>query len=152
MNLICNLNEFNKNYIFFMETRNNMIMNGHFTKLIYSDENVTLNSIYFDFAVKYNIVKNNSNKMIIKVNVNDNRDIFSKISFIENNILQYYSTLNNISKKPVLLLKENLLSGFLKVYKQNNLTNAKIYFKISGVWETSSEIGITYKFIDGLII
>ena len=46
MNLICNLNEFNKNNIFFMETRNNMIMNGHFTKLIYSDENVTLNSIY----------------------------------------------------------------------------------------------------------
>ena len=90
--------------------------------------------------------------MIIKVNVSDNKDIFSKISFIENNILQYYSTLNNISKKPVLLLKENLLSGFLKVYKQNNLTNAKIYFKISGVWETSSEIGITYKFIDGLII
>ena len=53
MNLICNLSDYNYNNVFFMEKRNNMLLSGNFTKLLYSDENVTLNSIYVDVNMRY---------------------------------------------------------------------------------------------------
>ena len=151
MNLICNLSDYNYNNVFFMEKRNNMLLNGNFTKLLYSDENVTLNSIYVDVNMKYNYAKIN-NKTIIQININENLEIIEKFSIIEEELLNYYTQLNQINKRNIYTLKDNLLSSNIRIYKQNNYTNARLFLKISGIWETDNEIGITYKFIDGSII
>lgn len=151
MNLICNLSDYNYNNVFFMEKRNNMLLNGNFTKLLYSDENVTLNSIYVDVIMKYNYAKIH-NKTIIQININKNLEIIEKFSIIEEELLNYYTQLNNINKRSIHTLKDNLLSGNIRIYKQNNYNNARLFLKISGIWETDNEIGITYKFIDGSII
>lgn len=151
MNLICNLSDYNYNNVFFMEKRNNMLLSGNFTKLLYSDENVTLNSIYVDVNMRYNYTKIH-NKTIIQINVNENIEIINNLSSVEQQLLNYYTQLNNINKRSVYSLKDNLLSGNIRIYKQNNYNNARLFLKISGIWETDNEIGITYKFIDGSII
>lgn len=151
MNLICNIGDYNYNNVFFMEKRNNMLLNGNFTKLLYSDENVTLNSIYVDVIMRYTYAKIN-NKTMIYINKNENLEIIEKISNIEEYLLNYYSKLNQINKRNIYNLKDNLLSGNIRIYKQNNSNNTRLYLKISGIWETENEVGITYKFIDGVII
>jgi len=53
----------------------------------------------------------------------------------------------------VLLLSKQLASGFMKVYKESHLSSAKppdtFCVKISGVWETKDECGLTYKLFGG---
>ena len=101
--------------------------------------------------MRYNYTKIH-NKTIIQINVNENIEIINNLSSVEQQLLNYYTQLNNINKRSVYSLKDNLLSGNIRIYKQNNFNNARLFLKISGIWETDNEIGITYKFIDGSII
>jgi exopolysaccharide biosynthesis protein len=73
---------------------------------------------------------------------------------MEHKIIEYYKQLNSVAhKKSSYSLTKQLFSGSLKVYKdytrpsisETNITYAII---ISGIWETSEEIGITYKVVE----
>jgi hypothetical protein len=46
MNLVIKINDFNLNYIKFLEIKQNNIINGNFSKILYLDENVSFNGIY----------------------------------------------------------------------------------------------------------
>ena len=135
-----------------METKTNMIMHGSFTKLFYSNEYVTLNSIYLDFQLKHSVFKNCQKFFLTNINYLENKGILSTIIQIEHELLKQYHELYDVTKKRSYLLKDNLNNGSLKIYKQQNVNSGYIYLKISGVWESEDEYGITYKFIDGCII
>ena len=45
MILVFNLNDIIINNLFFTETRKNITMDGTFSKIIYSDENIAMNGI-----------------------------------------------------------------------------------------------------------
>ena len=152
MNLICNINDYNNNHIFFMDTKTNMVMNGSFTKLFYSNEYVTLNSIYLDFAIKHSIFKSCQKYFLTNINHLENKALLTNIIQIENEILKQYHELYDVKKKKEHLLRDNINNGSLKIYKQQQSNNGNIYLKISGVWESDDEYGITYKFIDGCIV
>ena len=68
-------------------------------------------------------------------------------------MLDNYIQTRQKNLKKVILLSKQLNSGFMKIYKENNSSNKnlnkKFCVKISGVWETRDECGLTYKLYGG---
>jgi hypothetical protein len=145
MNLLLQTTDVALSKIFFLDKKNNMIMDGYFTKLIFSNECMITNGLFVDFQI---IPKQTSSKNMLIIDMQTNKDFIHKISTIEKQIIQYYMYFFGISNKtPAYNLKLQLQNGYIKYYKNN--TSKQLYFiKISGIWETSSEIGITFKIIE----
>ena len=155
MNIIYNINQFKFRNLFLLEPKRNIIMDGKFTKIVYSDELIVMNGIYLITPFDDFYVENNLNKCVLKINIHNsiNSNIITELIKIENNIIQYYKHLFECSKKPFALLKEQILNGNIKLY--NNTTNnnvnekrCKIIIKISGIWENEDQVGLTYKFME----
>ena len=73
-----------------------------------------------------------------------NNDTIHKIINIEKELLHKA----NLPKKKNYLLKQQLESGAIKIFT-DNYTNIKqhIILKISGIWESDHDYGITHKFM-----
>lgn len=125
---INNINYYN---IFISESNKN---NNNFIKIFYSNKYFFLNSIY----VKLNLtnLRINNNKIFF-----DNLENLQKIKNLEQFILNNI----NIKKKPIYKLSNLLDNKFLKYGE--NINNHNI-LKISGIWETNDNYGITFKVID----
>ena len=217
----------------FLETKCNNIMDGVFTKIIYSDEFVSLNGLYLVCPLHTSITgrygstswKNGEDTDKMGRNTNEprytilqrpksignleavevdkcannwrpssqpndftssNTDEFISsrawinspdkykniLSFqpnhslnipvihqfvqFEKQLLDYYKQYTFSQKKTIYLLQNQLLSGSTKVYRDLNentinnssTTNVHYIIKISGVWESTDTIGITYKFLE----
>ena len=145
MNLLLQTNNINESNIFFSEKKNNMIMNGYFTKIIFSNKYMSMNGLFIDFPIH---TKNNIYKNILIFDIQINKDFIQKITTIEKQIIQYYMIFFGITNKTIVCnLKSQLQNGYIKYYK--NITSNHIYFiKISGIWESANEIGITFKIIE----
>ena len=76
-----------------------------------------------------------------------NRNVLLNIMTLERNILEKNIVEN---KSPRFSIAEQLNSGFIKVFLENNILNYDsnhILLKISGIWESTEEYGLTFKFI-----
>ena len=51
-NLVCDLSNFQKHYVYFTETCRNVIVHGTFTKIQYSDSMISFHGIYLYFSLK----------------------------------------------------------------------------------------------------
>lgn len=153
MILIFDLNDLSSDCVFFLETRNNIILDGKFTKIIYSDENIVMNGIYMSISIDEYTIDKPYSRINMKYTKN-NESIINKIADIERSIIENFKRINVSTKQPKYILKEQLDTLFIKVYRDNSTftsnTNkfCKIVLKISGVWEDENSIGITYKFIE----
>jgi hypothetical protein len=202
--------------IFLSDTKKNIIMDGKFTKIIYSDELITTHGIFlkipFHSVIKpesphitilsktsgqksilpqqctsiarsqveekpgeytdvdnsyhknkdnMNDVSNSKYKQIYKLQSHDilNSKNITDIIRIEIQILEFYKQLFQCKKKIVFMLKEQLQEGNIKLYKEHfynyinfsykqNTNIPNVILKISGIWETEDNIGLTYKFIE----
>jgi hypothetical protein len=202
--------------IFLSDTKKNIIMDGKFTKIIYSDELITTHGIFLkipfqsvgkpesssitilskssgqksimhqqsvpttrpqvdekseeftDADNSYNKNKDSTNdpsttkyRQIYKLQSHDilNSKNITDIIRIEIQILEFYKQLFQCKKKIVFMLKEQLQDGNIKLYKEHfyNYINfsykqnpiiPNVILKISGIWETEDNIGLTYKFIE----
>ena len=124
MNLVLDYDTLNTNNIYFNDSIKNTIMdNSKFIRILYSDENIILNGLFLKI---YKIENININIMLEKINS------------IENNLLSRY----NKNKYKVNKIREQL-NYLLKKKSQDKI----FILKISGIWETETMIGITYKFI-----
>jgi hypothetical protein len=155
MNIILDIYGFQLNNIIFLESKRNMIMDGTFAKIIYSNQYFSLNSIYFDFPIELLSLDKQLNKYIMKYNPNtfSNNALIQELSKIEYRIIEYYKQTNEICKRTNCILNKQLLTGNLKMYKDFNLSKInknppEYIIKISGIWENNNEIGITYKIIE----
>lgn len=151
MNIVYDINQYSKDKIFFLETKKNTIMEGFFTKILYSDEYLTTIGLYLTaqfHGLSMNIVNNKNILRFERKSINTN--LCCKISQVEKDILEYYKILFNCSKNPVHLLSEHLNNNCLKLYMKddNKSESMKTIIKISGIWETDRDFGITYKFIE----
>jgi hypothetical protein len=52
------------------------------------------------------------------------------------------------NKTPNYSLKQQIQNGSIKYYKDHMTKGNLYYIKLSGIWETHNEIGITYKMIE----
>jgi hypothetical protein len=154
MNIALRIHQFQIDYVNFMKTRKNIVMeNSLFIKLIYSDENLVMNSIFIEFPVK---VRELSRNMIF-YNMKDNDDLIQKFTEIESQILQSYQISTGCKKLPMNSLQLMLEKGNLKynyisypchdsrkaVNKQ--IVKEKYVIKISGIWENADAFGINFK-------
>ena len=148
MNLVLDINNIDIINVSFLEKKDNTIVEGIFSKIIYTDEFVTLNGIFIDFPLEIVHTDKMINKNYLFFTLQSNYNIISKIQELETKLIDCYNIEKNICKKNVFNLYNQLISGKIKIY--NNAYNSKnnhIVLKISGLWETTNEIGITYKFI-----
>ena len=151
MNITYDIEKYNKKNIFFLETKQNMLMDGKFTKLLFSDNIFTTIGIFLNIQFNSSTIYQINKKCILKFEKNYmNMKTINNLANIERTILQYYKNLNNCNKEANYLLYNTLMNGSIKLYvkQYSNLSNLKYIIKISGVWENDKEVGITYKFLE----
>jgi hypothetical protein len=165
MNLLLYINNIDLSQIYFLDKKTNIIMDGVFTKIIYSNYCMYMNGLYIDFPVKNIMINRIHSKNIIQLDTVNNRDLFQKLIDIEKQLLmyyvQYFSPLQsefhtsekrvNLQNKTIICsLKNQLQSGSIKYYKEYDCYSKTglFYIKISGIWENQNEVGITFKLIE----
>tara|TARA_Y100001970_G_C14117589_1_gene794485 strand:+ start:765 stop:1217 length:453 start_codon:yes stop_codon:yes gene_type:complete len=148
MNLIQEITQYNINYTYFTKkVENTVLKDSYFSKVIYSNDKLMLNGIYFLIHLtNYNIEKYD-NKQKCLFDIKSNKNIIDNLISIENMILNKYS--NNKIKK--YTMKEQLEKKHIRLYNDNynkkKIEQNKIILKISGIWENNEEVGITFKFL-----
>ena len=134
MNIVLKAKDIEINQIFFLEAIKNIIIsNSKFIRIIYSNNNLTLNGIYLSCLI------DNQDK-------NNNHGLYLYIQNLENNILEKYSNYKIKSYKMREYFKSYFINSINNInsYKDNN----EYYtLKISGIWESDNNIGLTFKFL-----
>jgi len=149
MNFAVNRKSFDNNYIYIMEpVNNNVLDNGTFHRLIYSNSHMTLNSLIFKVTFYNTTVTKNFNKYKLSFDVHNSRNIEScnYIKYVEDTIIDKF----RLGELPKRSLIESIYTDNIKLYSDkkidNRLTSIDVYLKISGIWVNKSEYGLTYKF------
>ena len=148
MNILLHQSQFNYNYIYFKEKiKNTVYNNSNFIRIYYSQRYFTMNCISLLIPLKNLKITRNGNKHIGHINKILNNDIIIFIKNIETYLLNICNIKN---KEQVLSLQNQLDNKFIKIYNiddehSNQISN--LHLKISGIWETNTSYGITYKFL-----
>lgn len=144
MNFVKSIEQYNSDHIFFCEPIKNNIMNdGNFIRIIYSNDIVTFNGIYISVDFIYIKSEKFYNKYKCFFDIESNKNVISFIKKTEEDILQKYKT----NKIPSYKIYEQLTSGYIKFFVNiNENQNSSLILKISGIWETDNQYGLTYKF------
>ena len=160
MIITLDLSKFTLTNLFFLDTKRNIIMDGNFTKMIFSNEWFVMNGLYILFPIEHMGVEKIMNKTQIRFNpfLQNNQSIINDFSKLEKKILEYYKQTRNCNCKIIHLLHKQMMIGFMKTNKEygntnqflvnDNQKNAQYILKISGIWETNEEIGLTYKLFE----
>jgi len=155
MNISIDLQKTTLSNLFFLDKKSNIIMDGNFTKILYSNELFTMNGLYILFPIEVTTIERNANKNIIKLNPYDqkNSGIIQEFAKLELRILEYYKHVYKSKTKISNFLSKQMYSGCMKLYKDYSASeekkqNPQYIIKISGIWETAEDIGLTYKIIE----
>lgn len=237
MNIVLDVDSIEIKNISFLDSKKNIIVNGKFTRLMYSNSFLTMSGLYIDFPINLHTINESNlfgisrtnnyiedilndspshkNTLFFNVNNPTNVNIIKQICDLEYKLLNYYKSEfllsnNNNYKSFSLILNKQLSFGKLKLYKElSNSTNNTLFeeksklqsvlfaknssnyfsllpppppgfstinysgfynnldcirfeeknktvsqkkmhivLKISGIWETKDEIGLTYKFLE----
>ena len=146
LNAVMPIYSFQQKYAFFNDPiPNTIIDNSVFWRITYSTNALSMNSIHVFFVLPYTHITQfyNKYKCIIQ-------EVHLKSACIrlEESILSKL----NINKQPVYNIRQQIQNGFFKMFSRKKIhgpyDNFKVVLKVSGVWESETEYGITYKFID----
>lgn len=144
MNLVKTFDQYHENNVVFCEPIKNSVMNdGNFIRILYSTNIMTLNGIYL-FVNLFDITcEKYYNKFKCSFNISNHKELIDKLKVIEEDILQKY----NSSKIPLYKIYEQIKCGYIKIFTDvENKSNTAFVLKISGIWETQNNYGLTYKF------
>ena len=146
MNIVKRIDQYDDNNIFFCEpTKNNVMNEGNFIRILYSTNNFVLNGIYLIVTFNEILCEKYYSKYRCCFNVNTHIDTINSIKIIEEEILKKYESSNKI---PQYKINEQLRNGNLKIFTDiGNKSSCSFILKISGIWETEEKYGLTYKFI-----
>jgi len=149
MNIIKTIDQCSMNSIYFCEPiKNNVIINGSFTRILYSSDIFTMNGVYLMVPLNDITFEKYYQKYKCIFNGNTNTKIMSKICEMEFNLLQKASSIIK-NKTPQYKIQEQFKNSHIKIVSENiPTTSATTTFllKISGIWETETQYGVTYKF------
>jgi hypothetical protein len=146
MNLVKKIEQYDENNVFFCEPiKNNIMLEGNFIRILYSTYNLTLNGVYLLIELNDIVSEKYYNKNKCSFNVNSHKELIEKIKVIEENLLKKIEIKNKI---PQYKIYEQLTNGNIKFFcdNNNNKTTNSFILKISGIWETQINYGLTYKF------
>ena len=150
MLLLLDKDTYNSKFIILQDPVKNILRHGcEFLRVIYSNENISLNGLYIEFKIiKSSIVRQKNNTMRLKVNKSDNRGCYDDLFQIEKDILALVSP--NITKTYALrteitkikMLKINDFSDNVGFYE-----NLSCILRVFGVWKDNEKCGLNYQII-----
>ena len=148
MNVVLDIDDFKLENVFFQDSVKNTVMdNSNFIRTLYSTNLFTLNGIFLKTKINTSYVEKYFNKYKCIFDKELNRTVIDKMLLIEKNILQKVEIKD---KNAAYRIEDQLLGGNIKLFTDNlekSLENQYI-FKISGIWETETDYGVTYKFMN----
>ena len=150
MNLIKSISQCNINCVYFCEPiKNNVMINGSFTRILYSSHIFTMNGIYLMVPLTDVTIEKYYKKYKCTFNSHINLKIIEKLCDIELKLLQKVGTIIK-NKIPQYKIQEQLKSSHIKIISENTpipiASGSLFLLKISGIWETETHYGVTYKF------
>ena len=180
MNIVIDISNILFNGIFIFDKRKNVIIDGYFSRLVYSTPHFVMNGIYINCRLYkvpeiapppgFGLIRHsNSYNHFSSLSLSDsstegfrttetfdlknphNLTYIVTLCSIEEFILNQYKETKNVTKSCVYNIRNQLYSGSLKIsaYASTHLVKddfIKLILKISGVWETDTCIGVTFKF------
>ena len=146
MNLTIELDDYNQEFVLFGEyTKNNIIQEADFIRIIYSTPLMSLSGVYVRICISELSCDKFYNKHRCIFDTISHTDIITKLGLLEETILK---KLNVENKTPQYKLYDQLKVGNIKVNEHIEETrDVEFLLKVSGVWVTDNKYGLTYKFI-----
>jgi hypothetical protein len=138
MNILLELENINSNNIFFNETKQNMMFDGLFTKILYCDDNFTMYGIY---ACVHEEPSNTGKPLI-------DAQTYNMLIKLESTILTAYAKTRQYPSDNIVTYKlSELLKTKFTVSNRHTQSDKISCLKISGIWEnnTTQEIGLSFK-------
>ena len=147
MNIVKTLDQYNENCVYFCDPIKNNIMNdGTFIRIIYSTPLFVLNGIYISINIGIISIEKYYNKFKCTFELNQHSDIIDRLRSLEECLLTKANIIGKISQYK---LYEQLRNGNIKVFSESpEKINNTFLLKITGIWETENEYGLTYKFLN----
>jgi len=146
MNIVTTIHQYNSSNLFFSDPiKNNVINDGNFIRIIYSAKNIILNGVYLLITLNDITCDKYYNKYKCSFDVLLHKDIIDKIKIIEETILK---KIEITDKMPQFKIYEQLKNGNIKIFSEIKGEDTQFILKISGIWETHYNYGLTYKFIN----
>lgn len=143
MNIYHTINNIDVNKITICNPTANKFSNyDKFYKILYNINGMTMNSIFLLVDIESLNVVEEHKKYKATFNIDDS--IIEKIKRLEISILEKANYL--LQKDIILNCNYNLLNNKF-IYSTNAISkkNKKIYIRISGIWESNNQIGLTTK-------
>ena len=138
MNIYHDIDNISINDVSFYKPIQNKIMHyKHFYKIVYNTGIFTLNTIIIDVTLtQYNIHKENN---LYKISFMIDPIYIEKIKVFEQELLE---KMNHCVNKKLSLSFNKYVNKL--IYTTSN-PNIKVLLRISGIWESDTQIGITSK-------
>ena len=120
MNISIELHNFSLVNINFLDTKRNIILDGNFTKIIYSNQWFTINSIYLHFPIEILSIEKNLNKSFLRFNPYSPRNlqIIQDMAKVESRILEYFKKFFHLQLRISNMLSKQLYAGNMKIFKE----------------------------------
>jgi len=147
MNIIKNIDQFNINNIFFCDPiKNNIMSDSKFIRILYSTDLFVMNGIYLSIFFQNMYIEKYYKKYKCSFDANMHKPLIDNLKKIEESII---ALLPIKHKAPDYKLYEQIKNGNIRIFSEDNdKINNVFLLKISGIWETDTTYGITYKFIN----
>jgi hypothetical protein len=151
MNIILDTSTFSLSDIFLTDKKQNILIHGYFTKMIYSNQYISLSCIYYNLPLNSYHIVTSANDTYVHYDPFDlqNNQVIQELSEIEYRILEHYKNYYCLTANISNSIKKRLQCGKIKLFCSDDTKitpTTKIIIKISGIWETTHEIGLAIKF------
>lgn len=146
MNIAKRIDQYDNNFVMLCDPiKNNIMSEGNFIRILYSTPNITLNGIYIVITLNNITCEKYFSKYRCFFNTLLHKELLDRLQIIEENILSKYRTIDKI---PQYKIYEQIKNGNIKIFNDvGNKSVCHFILKISGIWETQNNYGLTYKFI-----
>jgi len=141
--------QFNPHYVMLSDkTKNNVMENGDFFRLYYSDSLCNSNGLYIYFTLKDVNIEKYFNKIKCSFSEKDNAQVIGQLKDIEKRISYM---LQFINKTCIYRIEEQLTNKYIKIYTDKSVNfgrnnHINLILKISGIWNNYTSCGITFRF------
>jgi hypothetical protein len=151
MNIVKNIEQYKLDNIYFCEPiKNNVMTGGNFIRILFSTANLILNGILLNIHIDNVFIEKYYNKYKCSFDVNNYKELINNLRTIEYEILNKYNVMMRPDKNkfPQYKIYDQIKNGNFKIFSENiDKLNNVFLLKISGIWETETYFGLTYKFV-----
>jgi hypothetical protein len=160
MNFAVEIPYITQNNILMLDLTPNIVINGSFTKINYITDFLTINGLYIMFPINPLETFGARTKMQMKYNpyTPANAALLHDVMQLEHRLLDMYIHMRGLPIKKQISLSKQLQAGYMKIYKEMTagvilpppagFGKRSYMIKISGIWESGNECGITYKLFE----